>query len=181
MTMKLYCMGESGNAYKAALPLSLSGLDWEPVKVDFFGGETRSPEYRENINEMGEVPVLVDGDLKLTQSGVIQDYISEKSGKFGGATPAERREILRIHLSRRKRDPGQFDLDALVTATEGWSGAELEECVIAGLHAAFARGEELTSEDLTTAAQQTVPLSKTMSEQVEGLRDWARGRARPAS
>ena len=95
MTMKLYCMGESGNAYKAALPLSLSGLDWEPVKVDFFGGETRSPEYRENINEMGEVPVLVDGDLKLTQSGVIQDYISEKSGKFGGATPAERREILR--------------------------------------------------------------------------------------
>lgn len=95
MTMKLYCFGESGNAYKAALALELLGLDWEPVYVDFFGGETRSPEYRENINEMGEAPVLVDGDTKLTQSGVIQMYVSEKSGKFGGSTPEEAREIMR--------------------------------------------------------------------------------------
>jgi glutathione S-transferase len=95
MTIKLYCFGESGNAYKAALALELSGLDWEPVKVDFFGGETRTPEYRRTINEMGEVPVLVDGDLKLTQSGVIQDYVAEKSGKFGGADATERREVLR--------------------------------------------------------------------------------------
>lgn len=95
MTMKLYCFGESGNAYKAALPLSLSGLDWEAVKVDFFGGETRTPEYRTDVNEMGEVPVLVDGDIKLTQSGVIQSYITEKSGKFGGSTPQEAREVLR--------------------------------------------------------------------------------------
>ncbi len=95
MTMKLYCFGESGNAYKAALALELSGLAWEPVKVDFFGGETRTPAYRATVNEMGEAPVLVDGDLTLTQSGVIQDYISEKSGKFGGADPQTRREILR--------------------------------------------------------------------------------------
>jgi glutathione S-transferase len=95
MTMKLYCFGESGNAYKAALPLSLSGLDWEAVKVDFFGGATRMPEYRAEVNEMGEVPVLVDGDTKLTQSGVIQTYITEKSGKFGGTTPDEAREVLR--------------------------------------------------------------------------------------
>jgi len=95
MTLKLHCFGESGNAYKAALPLELSGLDWEPVFVDFFNGETRTPEYRAEVNEMGEVPVLVDGDLRLTQSGVIQDYITEKSGKFGGTTPEERREVLR--------------------------------------------------------------------------------------
>ncbi len=95
MTIKLYCFGESGNAYKAALPLSLSGLPWEVVYVDFFKGETRSPEYRATINEMGEAPVMVDGDVKLTQSGVIQDYVSEKSGKFGGKDAAERREILR--------------------------------------------------------------------------------------
>lgn len=95
MTIKLYCFGESGNAYKAALALELSGLDWEPVKVDFFGGETRTPEYRQNINEMGEVPVMIDGDVKLTQSGVIQDYVSEKSEKFGGRSSSERREILR--------------------------------------------------------------------------------------
>lgn len=95
MTMKLYCFGESGNAYKAALPLSLSGLEWEPVKVDFFGGATRTPEYRRDVNEMGEVPVLQDGELTLTQSGVIQSYISEKSGKFGGNSASEAREVLR--------------------------------------------------------------------------------------
>ncbi|WP_195820142.1 glutathione S-transferase family protein [Roseobacter sp. MH60115] len=95
MTIQLYCFGESGNAYKAALALQLSGLDWEPVQVDFFGGEARTPEYRTSVNIMGEVPVLVDGDLRLTQSGVIQDYVSEKSGKFGGKDATERREILR--------------------------------------------------------------------------------------
>ena len=94
MAMKLHCFGESGNAYKAALALELSGLDWEPVFVDFFNGETRTPEYRKR-NSMGEVPYLEDGDLTLSQSGVIQDYVSEKSGKFGGRDAAERREILR--------------------------------------------------------------------------------------
>ena len=95
MTIKLHCFGESGNAYKAALALELSGLDWEPVKVDFFGGQTRSPDYRAQINNMGEAPVMIDGDVRLTQSGVIQDYVSEKSGKFGGRDANERREILR--------------------------------------------------------------------------------------
>ncbi|WP_299930020.1 glutathione S-transferase [uncultured Pelagimonas sp.] len=95
MTMKLFCFGESGNAYKAALALQLSGLDWEPVKVDFFNGETRTPDYRENVNEMGEAPALIDGDTRLTQSGVIQMYITEKSGKFGGQTPEEAREVMR--------------------------------------------------------------------------------------
>ncbi|MEM8752319.1 MAG: glutathione S-transferase family protein, partial [Pseudomonadota bacterium] len=94
MTIKLYCFGESGNAYKAALPLHLSGLDWEPVKVDFFGGETRTEAFRK-LNPMGQAPVLVDGDLTIAQSGVIQDYVSEKSGKFGGENPDERREVLR--------------------------------------------------------------------------------------
>jgi glutathione S-transferase len=95
MTIKLHCFGESGNAYKAALALELSGLDWEPVKVDFFGGQTRTPEYRAGVNAMGEAPVMIDGDIRLTQSGVIQDYVSEKSGKFGGKDATERREILR--------------------------------------------------------------------------------------
>lgn len=94
MTAKLYCFGESGNAYKCALALTFSGMDWEPVFVDFFGGEARSPAFRE-INEMGEVPVLIDGETKLTQSGVILDYISSKTGKLGGRSAAERREVLR--------------------------------------------------------------------------------------
>ncbi|MEQ6248773.1 glutathione S-transferase family protein [Sulfitobacter sp. HNIBRBA3233] len=95
MTIKLHCFGESGHSYKAALALELSGLDWEPVKVDFFAGEGRSSEFRQGLNVMGEAPVMIDGDVKLTQSGVIQDYVSEKSGKFGGRDAAERREILR--------------------------------------------------------------------------------------
>ncbi|WP_439142139.1 glutathione S-transferase family protein [Planktotalea sp.] len=97
MTLKLYCFGESGNAYKAALTLELSGLSWDPEYVDFFGGETRTAEYKSNINEMGEAPVLIDTDhdYKITQSGAIQDYIVHLSGKLNGSTPEERREVLR--------------------------------------------------------------------------------------
>lgn len=95
MTIKLHCFGESGNAYKAALALQLSGLEWEPVKIDFFGGETRTPDFRATVNVMGEAPVMIDGDIRLTQSGVIQDYVAEKSGRFGGRDAEERREILR--------------------------------------------------------------------------------------
>ncbi|CUH86251.1 Disulfide-bond oxidoreductase YfcG [Phaeobacter sp. CECT 5382] len=93
MTIKLHCFGESGNAYKAALALELSGLDWEPVFVDFFAGAGRAPEFRE-MNVMGEAPVLEDGDIRLSQSGVIQQYITDKSGKFGGA-PEDKYEVLR--------------------------------------------------------------------------------------
>ena len=92
--MKLHCFGESGNAYKAALTLTLADQTWEPVFVDFFNGATRSPAFRA-LSVMGEVPVLEDGDTVLTQSGVIQDYISSKSGKLGGKSAAERREVLR--------------------------------------------------------------------------------------
>lgn len=95
MTIKLYCFGESGNSYKAALALQLSGLDWEPVFVDFFNGATRTPEYRAEVNEMGEAPVLVDGDFRTSQSGAIQAYVTEKSGKFGGKTREENYDILR--------------------------------------------------------------------------------------
>lgn len=93
MTIKLHCFGESGNAYKAALALELSGLEWEPVYVDFFAGVNRSPEFRE-MNVMGEAPILEDGDMRLTQSGAIQQYITDKSGKFGGA-PEDKYEVLR--------------------------------------------------------------------------------------
>ncbi|MCZ0812943.1 glutathione S-transferase [Roseovarius sp. EGI FJ00037] len=94
MTIELYCFGESGNAYKAALALELAGMDWTPVYIDFFNGETRGEAFRE-INPMGEVPVLRDGDVTLTQSGVMQIYVTEKTGRFGGATPEEAREVMR--------------------------------------------------------------------------------------
>ena len=91
---KLYCFAQSGNAYKAALMLNLCSADWEPRFVDFFGGETRTPEFRA-INEMGEVPVLEHGELRLTQSGVILDYLAAQFNRFGPRDEAERREILR--------------------------------------------------------------------------------------
>ncbi len=80
---QLYCFAQSGNAYRAALMLNLIGADWKPQWLDFFNaGVQRKPEYREGINEMGEVPVLVDGTKKLTQSGVILTYLARKTGKF---------------------------------------------------------------------------------------------------
>lgn len=95
MTMKLYCFGESGHSYKVALALQLAGLDWAPVKVDFFGGETRSEDFRRDVNEMGECPVLLDGDTRLSQSGVIQQYLSDTYGHFGGKHASEKLEVLR--------------------------------------------------------------------------------------
>jgi len=90
----LYCFAQSGNAYKAALTLAVTGSSWAPRFVDYFGGETRAPAYRE-INVMGEVPVLEHEGRRLTQSGVILDYLAEKTGQFGPANGDERRDILR--------------------------------------------------------------------------------------
>jgi glutathione S-transferase len=80
---QLYCFAQSGNAYRAALMLNLIGADWQPVYVDFFkGGETRTPKYRTEVNEMGEAPVLVHDGKKLSQSAVILSYLAERTGKF---------------------------------------------------------------------------------------------------
>ncbi len=94
---QLYCFAQSGNAYRAALMLNLIGADWQPVFVDFFkGGETRTPKYRSDVNEMGEVPVLAHGGKKLSQSGVILNYLAERSGKFKpDDTEDARLEVLR--------------------------------------------------------------------------------------
>jgi glutathione S-transferase len=92
--LRLYCFAQSGNAFKVALMLQLCGARWEPRFVDFFGGETRTPQYRA-INEMGEVPVLEHDGLRLSQSGVILDYLASHFGKFTFRNESERREILR--------------------------------------------------------------------------------------
>jgi glutathione S-transferase len=92
---QLYCFAQSGNAYRVALMLNLIGADWEPVFVDFFKGETRTPEYRSKVNEMGETPVLVHGTKKLSQSGVILMYLAERSGKFLPRGEDDRLETLR--------------------------------------------------------------------------------------
>lgn len=94
MSVRLHCFGESGNAYKAALAFELAEIEWEPVAVDFFQGETRSPAFR-RLNPLGEVPVAETPDGALTQSGVILDWVAETTGKLGWDDGAGRREVLR--------------------------------------------------------------------------------------
>lgn len=93
----------------------------------------------------------------------------------------EREEIFRIHLKKRGRDPAGFDLPQLVEASEGFSGAEIEEAVISALYDVFYLEKELATPDVVAAIHATVPLSRTMAEGISALRAWAEGRARLAS
>jgi AAA+ superfamily predicted ATPase len=95
--------------------------------------------------------------------------------------PQERRDILKIHLSRRRRQMPEPVLDELVKKTDYFSGSELEQVVVSGMYAAFAAKRELNAEDLIWAAKETVPLYRTYEDQIKGLREWAATRARPAS
>ncbi|MBI1386028.1 MAG: glutathione S-transferase [Rhizobiales bacterium] len=90
----LHCFAQSGNAYKVALMLALTGADWQARFVDYFGGETRGEAFRK-LNPMGEVPVLEHGERVLTQSGVMLDYLAGQTGRFGARSADEGREILR--------------------------------------------------------------------------------------
>jgi hypothetical protein len=91
-----------------------------------------------------------------------------------------RREILALHLRRRSRSPERLDLAALSELCADFSGAELEQVVVGGLHRAFALSRDLETADLRRVAQDLVPLFKTYEEQIKALREWARGRARVA-
>jgi len=93
----------------------------------------------------------------------------------------ERKEIFGIHLSKRKRDPKAFDLDALAASSDGFSGAEIEQAIISALFDAFPAGRDVTNEDILKALHSSVPISVTMAEQIADLREWAEKRARPAS
>ncbi|XHX78095.1 MAG: AAA family ATPase [Stenomitos frigidus ULC029] len=93
----------------------------------------------------------------------------------------ERKEIFQIHLSKRRREIARFDLDQLANVCDGFSGAEIEQALVAAMYEAFAQDREFTQLDIIAAIKSTLPLSKTMTEQVTALRDWARQRARPAA
>lgn len=96
-------------------------------------------------------------------------------------TGEERQEIFNIHLSKRRREIARFDLEQLSNVSEGFSGAEIEQAIVAAMYDAFAQDREFTQLDIIAAIKSTLPLSKTMTEQVTALRDWARQRARPAA
>lgn len=87
-----------------------------------------------------------------------------------------RREIFNIHLKKRKRDPEKFDLDKLVKISDGYSGAEIEQAIISGLHEAFSSGLNLDTDMLVSAVRNSPPLSVTMRERIAYLYEWAEGR-----
>jgi len=92
---RLHYFPESGNSYKLALMLTLCGQTFEPVWTDFAGGVTRSAEWRQNVNPMGEIPVLENGGERLTQTAPILLMLAEQYDRFGAKTDAEKFELLR--------------------------------------------------------------------------------------
>jgi len=96
-------------------------------------------------------------------------------------TSLERQAIFKIHLNKRRSEISRFDTEQLAKVSDGFSGAEIEQAIIAAMYEAFAQDREFTQLDIIAAIKSTLPLSRTMTEQVSALRDWARQRARPAS
>ncbi len=96
-------------------------------------------------------------------------------------TPEERNEIILIHLKARSRDAKKFKVDELVRESDGFSGAEIEQAIIAAMYDAFDVGREVTTSDIINALRSTTPLKITMAEKIEVVREWAKNRARPAT
>jgi glutathione S-transferase len=94
-TYRLHYFPESGNGYKLALMLTLCGQTFEPVWTDFGGGVTRTAEWRASVNAMGEIPVLEEDGVRLTQTAPILLKLAKQYGRFGGETPEEQFEVLR--------------------------------------------------------------------------------------
>lgn len=92
---KLHSLCQSGNSFKVAFLLRALNQPFENAFVDMFQGMTRNDDWREQANQMGEVPILEDGERVLTQSGVILSYLANKHGAFGGKNEDEKLEVLR--------------------------------------------------------------------------------------
>lgn len=92
---RLHYFPESGNSYKLALMLTLCGETFEPIWTDFAGGITRTAEWRNTFNEMGEIPVLEIDGLKMTQTAPILLRLAERYGRFGSTTREEESSLLR--------------------------------------------------------------------------------------
>jgi len=93
----------------------------------------------------------------------------------------ERHDIFSIHLQRRGWKPKKYDVSRLASQSEGFSGAEIEQVVVAAMIDAYGEGRMLEQEDLDRSRDQVVPLSVTMEEKIFQLREWAQGRCRRAT
>ncbi|MFP4057137.1 MAG: AAA family ATPase [Candidatus Brocadiia bacterium] len=138
------------------------------------------------ITWLQESPSMV---FTIATANTIQDLPPEllRKGRFDEIffvdLPAagEREAIFAIHLRKRRREPERFDLAELARLAEGFSGAEIEQAIVAALYEAFDAGRDLEMDDLARCIQETVPLSRTMREGMAELRAWAADRTRPAS
>jgi len=118
-------------------------------------------------------------------SGIPPEFL--RQGRFddiffvGLPGDQERDTVFRIHLARRKRDADRFELKTLVDASQGFSGAEIEQTVVGGLFRAFEAGRELETADMAAAAKETYPLSRSRAREIALLTAWASRNAKPAS
>ena len=94
---------------------------------------------------------------------------------------SERKDIFKVHLVKRKIDPRKYDIERLALSSVGYSGAEIEEAIVSAMFDSFYENRLLTNDDILGAIEQTVPLSKTMSEDMDRLREWSQGRTRLAT
>jgi glutathione S-transferase len=92
---RLHCFAQSGNCFKVAFFLRALDQPYETVFADYMSGALRTDEWRERLNEMGEIPVLEDGARRLTQTGAILTYLADKHGAYAGRGADERLEVLR--------------------------------------------------------------------------------------
>jgi len=154
---ELYCFKESGNAYKTALMLELTGTAWSPIWVDFFNGETRSAKYREDVNEMGEVPVLLKGSTKLSQSGVILNFLAEESGQYGGQNAQEKQEILRWILFDNHKLTGYTATYRFMTNFMEGADKAVTDFLAGRMHGAFkVLNSHLEAQDFAIGAAPTI-------------------------
>ena len=161
--MVLIGFGESGNTYRVAMMLELAGLKWRQQAVDFWNGETRSQAFRESVNEMGEVPVLMDGAVNLAQSGVILTYLSQKTGKLAPRAD-QQLEALRWLLFDNHKFTGYISILRFILGVQKQGESPVTEFVrtrllnsaaIVDRHLAassFMLGDTLTIVDLSMAA-----------------------------
>ena len=122
--------------------LSLCDANWRPRFVDYLGGETRTAEYRSTVNEMGEIPVLVHGQRKFAQSGVILDYLSKRFGRYGAENERQAQEILGwLLFDNHKFTSYTASLRFLLTFTDSGETA-VTEFLRGRSHGAFAIVEQ---------------------------------------
>jgi glutathione S-transferase len=170
---RLHYFPESGNSYKLALMLTLCGQTFEPIWTDFGSRVTWTPEWRRTVNAMGEIPVLEENGVKLTQTGPILLHLAQKFARFGGADDGQRFEVLRwLFWDNQKLSSYMATYRFLRTFTENTDPAVLaflrrrvdDFLGILEQHVSarpFVAGDEVTIVDLSMCAYLSFPPDET--------------------